>query len=84
MRRASSRVSCLAVAAIVAACSGGAASPTTAPSRRASRQIVFSHFPSAGGVSDLFVMNRDGSELRVLAATALNENGPVWGPLPTD
>ena len=46
-------------------------------------QIVFSHFPSTKGVSDLFVMNRDGSNLHLLARTALNENGPNWGPLPT-
>ncbi len=46
-------------------------------------QIVFSHFPSTKGVSDLFVMNRDGTNLHLLAPTRLNENGPNWGPLPT-
>ena len=44
---------------------------------------VPTHFPSTNGVSDLFVMNRDGSDLHLLAPTALNENGPNWGPLPT-
>jgi hypothetical protein len=34
-------------------------------------------------MSDLFVMNRDGSDRHLLAATALNENGPFWGTLPT-
>ena len=29
-------------------------------------------------------MNRDGSDLHLLAVTALNENGPAWGPLPTN
>ena len=45
-------------------------------------QIVFAHFPSTNGVSDLFVMNRDGSDIHLLAATPLNENAPAWGPAP--
>ena len=46
-------------------------------------EIVFSHSPglNADG-ADLFVMNADGSGLRVLAATALNENAACWGPTP--
>lgn len=48
------------------------------------RQIVFSHNPGMNGVADLMVMNRDGSGLHLVAATALNENGPAWGPLPTN
>jgi Tol biopolymer transport system component len=47
------------------------------------QQIAFSHDPGMGGVSDIFVMNADGSGLRVLAATPLNENAPDWGPTPT-
>lgn len=46
------------------------------------KQIAFSHDPGMGGVSDIFVMNSDGSGLRVLAATPLNENAPDWGPMP--
>jgi Tol biopolymer transport system component len=45
-------------------------------------QIVFAHFPGKNGVADLYVMNRDGSDLHLLAATILNEGGPVWGPSP--
>jgi hypothetical protein len=28
-------------------------------------------------------MNRDGSDLHVIAATPLNENAPFWGQLPS-
>ena len=47
------------------------------------KQIVFAHLPSTDGHSDLFVMNRDGSDAHLLAATHLWENSPNWGPLPT-
>ena len=47
-------------------------------------QIVFSHLPSTDGASDLFVMNRDGSDIHLLAPTALWENGPNWGPSPAN
>jgi Tol biopolymer transport system component len=43
------------------------------------RQIVFSHNPGMNDVADLFVMDRDGANVRPIAATALNENGPAWG-----
>jgi Tol biopolymer transport system component len=43
------------------------------------KQIVFSHAPSGPLGGDLFVMNRDGSDLHVLAVTPLNENGASWG-----
>ncbi len=46
-------------------------------------KIVFSHNPGMNGVADLFVMNRDGSDLHVIAETPLNENAPVWGRAPT-
>jgi Tol biopolymer transport system component len=46
-------------------------------------QIVLSHNPGLNGVADLFVMNRDGSDLHVIAATPLNENAPFWGQLPS-
>ncbi len=45
-------------------------------------QIVFSHDPGLNGVADLFVMDRDGSNLHVIAETALNENAPAWGRFP--
>lgn len=45
------------------------------------KQIVFSHF-SPNRPSDLYVMNRDGSDLHLLAPTALIENSPNWGPAP--
>ncbi len=60
---------------------GGSNGPAWSPD---GSQIVFSHFPSTNGMSDLFVMNRDGSDLHLLAPTALNENGPNWGPLPAE
>jgi len=47
-------------------------------------QIVFAHRPgTTGPLPDLYVMNRDGSDLHVLAGTPLRENGPNWGPAPT-
>jgi Tol biopolymer transport system component len=58
---------------------GGSNHPSWSPG---GGQIVFSHFPSTNGVSDLFVMNRDGSGLHLLAATSLNENAPDWGSFP--
>jgi Tol biopolymer transport system component len=52
-------------------------------------QILFSHSPARAddgsddwGFVDLFVMNRDGSELHVLAKTSLHENHAFWGPRP--
>jgi len=45
-------------------------------------QIVFAHLPSTDGASDLFVMNRDGSDIHLLAPTAVWENGPSWGRSP--
>jgi len=42
-------------------------------------QILFSHAPATDGFADLFVMNRDGSDLHVIAATALHENHATWG-----
>ena len=46
-------------------------------------KIVFSHNPGMNGVADLFVMNRDGTDLHAIAATPLNENAPVWGRSPS-
>lgn len=47
-------------------------------------QIVFAHRPgTTGPLPDLYVMNRDGSGLHVIAGTPLRENGPNWGPEPT-
>jgi Tol biopolymer transport system component len=45
-------------------------------------EIVFSHAPSGPLGGDLFVMNRDGSDLHVLRVTPLNENGAFWGDSP--
>ena len=45
-------------------------------------KILFSHNPSTGGFADFFVMNRDGSDLHVLAKTALEENQAHWGRSP--
>jgi Tol biopolymer transport system component len=42
-------------------------------------EILFSHSPATGGFADLFVMNRDGSDLHVLAETELEENHAEWG-----
>jgi TolB protein len=42
-------------------------------------QILFSHAPATDGFADLFVMNRDGSDLHVLRATTLAENHATWG-----
>ena len=47
-------------------------------------QILFSHDPgTTGPYSDIFVMNADGSDVHVLAGTALNENWANWGVVPT-
>jgi TolB protein len=46
------------------------------------KQIVFSHYPSTNGTSDLFVMNRDGSDLHVLALTDIFEANADWGISP--
>ena len=46
-------------------------------------QILFSHNPSTDGWGDFFVMNRDGSDLHILAATTLHENHPYWGRNPS-
>ena len=43
------------------------------------KQIIFSHSPSTDGRGDLFVVNRDGSGLKMLAATPLNESQVDWG-----
>jgi Tol biopolymer transport system component len=43
------------------------------------RQIAFSHYPSTSGSIDIFVMNRDGSDLHVLAPTAIDEQITDWG-----
>ena len=42
--------------------------------------IVFAHAPSGPLGGDLFVMDRDGSDVHALAVTPLNENYPAWGP----
>jgi TolB protein len=43
-------------------------------------QLIFTHIPSFGGPADLYVINRDGSDLHVLAKTTnLNESHAVWG-----
>jgi TolB protein len=46
-------------------------------------KIVFSHNPGMNDVADLFVMDRDGSDLHAIAETPLNENAPVWGRSPS-
>ncbi|MEA2620244.1 MAG: hypothetical protein QOC97_1017, partial [Chloroflexota bacterium] len=46
-------------------------------------RILFSHSPSTGGFADFFVMNRDGSDVHVLAETALHENHAHWGRSPS-
>ena len=46
------------------------------------KQILFSHAPSTNGSSDLFVMNRDGSDLHVLVHTRINEESADWGIIP--
>jgi Tol biopolymer transport system component len=45
-------------------------------------QILFSHSPSTDGFADLFVMDRDGLDVHVLAKTALHENHAEWGRRP--
>ena len=46
-------------------------------------QILFAHAPSTDGWADFFVMDRDGSNQRVIAKTALHENHGQWGRSPT-
>ena len=46
-------------------------------------QILFSHNPSTDGWADFFVMNRDGSDLHILAATTMHEDHAYWGGSPT-
>lgn len=46
-------------------------------------KIVFSHNAGMTNVADLFVMDRDGSNLHAIAETPLNENAPVWGVTPS-
>ena len=45
-------------------------------------QIVFSHAPATNDTADLFVMNRDGSDLHILAHTRINEQTADWGISP--
>ena len=46
-------------------------------------QLIFTHLPSTDGVADLYVINADGTGLRVLAKTTdLNEGHAVWGVYP--
>jgi len=54
--------------------SGGSLSPSYSPD---GTKIIFSHFPSTGGV-DLFTMNPDGSGATRLTRTAANEFFPQW------
>jgi Tol biopolymer transport system component len=42
------------------------------------KQIVFSHIPPGAVGADLYVMNRDGSNVRPIATTPLNEDLPSW------
>jgi Tol biopolymer transport system component len=44
------------------------------------RHLVFCHFPSTDGGADLYVMDRDGSDLRLVRHTAVVENHVDWGP----
>jgi TolB protein len=46
-------------------------------------QILFSHSPATGGWGDFFVMDRDGSDLHLVAATDMHENHGSWGPDPS-
>jgi Tol biopolymer transport system component len=46
-------------------------------------QILFSHSPATGGFADLFVMDRDGSDVHVLGKTVLQENHAEWGRSPS-
>jgi Tol biopolymer transport system component len=48
------------------------------------KQLVFAHLPSTDGASDMFVMDRGGSDAHLLAATHLWENSPNWGRSPGD
>jgi TolB protein len=60
---------------------GGLASTHPSWSPEGTR-ILFCHAPSGPNGGDLFVMNRDGTDLHVLAVTPLNENGAFWGSPP--
>ena len=46
-------------------------------------QILFSHNPSTDGWGDFFVMDRDGSDVHIVAATTLHENHAYWGRSPS-
>ncbi len=46
-------------------------------------QILFTHNPATEEVGDLFVMDRDGSDIRVVAETPLAENHADWGRSPS-
>ncbi|MEO6349047.1 MAG: hypothetical protein ABIP53_00140 [Candidatus Limnocylindrales bacterium] len=41
-------------------------------------QILFSHSPATDGFADLFVINRDGSDMHVLADSHIHENHADW------
>jgi Tol biopolymer transport system component len=58
----------------------GAFHPSWSPN---GREIVFCRFPGAttNGAS-LFVMNADGTDVRLLAPTDLDQNAPEWGSSP--
>lgn len=46
-------------------------------------RMIFTHIPSTDGLANLYVMNRDGSDLLILAeTTTLNESHAVWGVSP--
>jgi TolB protein len=45
--------------------------------------ILFTHNPSTGDVGDLFVMSRDGSDIRAVADTPIAENHADWGRSPS-
>ena len=47
------------------------------------KQILFTHNPSTGDVGDLYVVNRDGTGLHLVAETTLAENHADWGRSPT-
>jgi TolB protein len=58
----------------------GAFHPSFAPD---GRQIVFAHFPGSNpNGASLYVMDADGTDVHLLAPTDLDQNAPVWGPLP--
>jgi Tol biopolymer transport system component len=49
--------------------------PSWAPN---SRKLVFSS--TRRGLADLYVIDRDGSNLRRITSAAGNNTGPAWGP----